>query len=371
MFRSVIIPVMRKAGTTSNAGCPPLGLGAGEKVGDRRRVPLTLAEGGAVGGLQVDVVGVEHCIEGDGVEVAGDGQFIGPHGGLQVPVPGGQDAVGQHHVGPLLGQEGGGGVVGDHGAGDVLPGQLVGQQGPGGEGGAPLAEGDLLQHLPLPAPADDAQGPGGGGGVEGPPVGAHQHPGALPHQVGAVAADVPVGHHLLPVKGDGGGQDGGEFVGVLGIGLRGILHEGQGGGHIPGAGAGGQQAGLGLVQGGLEGVAAQFVLGGHGGLGIAIAGGAGGHLLVLHGGGRQGLGGLLPGAAGDPLLLPGIGPLVKRDRTPPCHCIATIRSMPPVVSNLPAKGAGEGMGLALSYHTSGPGATPRGKNLSFPGPAPG
>ena len=37
--------------------------------------PLALAEGGAVGGLQVDVVGVEHRIEGDGVEVAGDGQL--------------------------------------------------------------------------------------------------------------------------------------------------------------------------------------------------------------------------------------------------------------------------------------------------------
>ena len=334
MFRSVIIPVMRKAGTTSNAG-----------------VPLTLAEGGAVGGLQVDVVGVEHCIEGDGVEVAGDGQFIGPHGGLQVPVPGGQDAVGQHHVGPLLGQEGGGGVVGDHGAGDVLPGQLVGQQGPGGEGGAPLAEGDLLQHLPLPAPADDAQGPGGGGGVEGPPVGAHQHPGALPHQVGAVAADVPVGHHLLPVKGDGGGQDGGEFVGVLGIGLRGILHEGQGGGHIPGAGAGGQQAGLGLVQGGLEGVAAQFVLGGHGGLGIAIAGGAGGHLLVLHGGGRQGLGGLLPGAAGDPLLLPGIGPLVQKGQDPalPLHCNHTIDASCCLKSPCQGGRGGNGFGVIIPH----------------------
>ena len=130
-------------------GGPPLGLGAGKKVGDRRRIPLALAEGGTVGGLQVDVVGVEHCIEGDGVEVAGDGQLIGPHRGLQIPVFGGQDAVGQHHVGPLLGQESGGGVVGNHGAGDVLPGQLVGQQGPGGEGGAAFA------------PAVPASSPGG------------------------------------------------------------------------------------------------------------------------------------------------------------------------------------------------------------------
>ena len=68
----------------------------------------------------------------------------------------------------LLGQEGGGGVVGNHGAGDVLPGQLVGQQGPGGEGGAAFAEGDLLQQFPLPAPAGDAQGPGGGGGGSRP-----------------------------------------------------------------------------------------------------------------------------------------------------------------------------------------------------------
>ena len=159
-------------------------------------------------------------------------------------------------------------------------------------------------------------------GVEAAPVGPDEDAGALAHQVGAVAAEVPVGHHLLAVKGDRSGQNGGEFVGVFGVGLWGRLHEGQGGGHIPGAGAAGQKGLLGLVQGGLEGVGPQFVLGGDGRLGIAVGGGNGRHLFLLDGGGRQGLGRLLPGVAGEPFLFLGIGSLVQKGQDPalPLHC---------------------------------------------------
>ncbi len=104
----------------------------------------------------------------------------------------------------------------------------------------------MLQDIPLVPPADDAQGTTGGSGVERPPVCPNQHAGALPHELCAVAAGVPVGHHLLALIGDSGGQKGGQPVNIFGIGFWRMLHEVQGGGHVPGAAAAVQQQGLGL-----------------------------------------------------------------------------------------------------------------------------
>ena len=57
---------------------------------------------------------------------------------------------------PLVGEEGGGGIVGEDGAGDLVPVQLLGQQPFPGQFRLSLAEGDLLQDIPLVPPADDA-----------------------------------------------------------------------------------------------------------------------------------------------------------------------------------------------------------------------
>ena len=255
---------------------------------------------------------MEHGVEGNRVEVAGDGQFIGSHRSFQIPVFRSQNSVGQHQMGPLAGQEGGGGVVGDEGAGDVFLGQLLGQQRAGGQGGAALAEGDLLQHIPLPAPAGDAQGPAGRGGVEGSPVGSEEKAGPLPHEVGAVAADVPVGDDLLPVIGDSGGQQSGQLVHVFGIGFWRVLHKIQGGGQLPGAGAAGQEQGLGLVQFLLKlGGLLEFLVG-HGGQTVAVDPSHRSDLLLQNGAGGEGLGGLLHGGAGDPVLLLRVGRLVQK-----------------------------------------------------------
>ena len=69
--------------------------------------------------------------------------------------------------------------------------------------------------------------------MEGSPVGSEEKAGPLPHEVGAVAADVPVGDDLLPVIGDSGGQQSGQLVHVFGIGFWRVLHKIQGGGQLP------------------------------------------------------------------------------------------------------------------------------------------
>ena len=246
------------------------------------------------------------------MEVAGDGQLIGTHGGLQVAVFGGQHAVHQDHVRPLAGQEGGGGLVGDERAGHVVLAQLLGQQGPGGQRGAALAEGDLLNELPLPAPAGDAQGPGGGGGVERTPVGPQQDAGALAHEVGAVAGGVAVGHDLLPLKRHGGGQEGRDAVYVSGVGFGRIRHEVQGQLHVPAMVPALQQHGAGPGQDLVKLRGLLQVLGSQGGLTQAIGPGDGGDLFLQDRTGGEDLDRLFQAGAGEPPLLLGIHRLVQQ-----------------------------------------------------------
>lgn len=135
---------------------------------------------------------------------------------------------------------------------------------------------------------------------------------AFPHHVCAVTADVPVGHHLLPVIGDGGGKKGGQSIYIFGIGLGRILHKVHGGGQVPGAGAAGQQQCFGCIQFFLELRGLLDILGGDGSLAIAIGRSHGGDLFFDHSRGGKDLGGLFQGGAGDPIFLLGIGSLVQK-----------------------------------------------------------
>ena len=117
---------------------------------------------------------------------------------------------------------------------------------------------------------------------------------------------------LLPVIGDSGGQQSGQLVHVFGIGFWRVLHKIQGGGQLPGAGAAGQEQGLGLVQFLLKlGGLLEFLVG-HGGQTVAVDPSHRSDLLLQNGAGGEGLGGLLHGGAGDPVLLLRVGRLVQK-----------------------------------------------------------